>query len=173
MEMYAVSKKGIEKTRVAHLEPNPRFVLTKPERENLQSWLSIRYRRQALPNALDARLKPALKKIELLGKKYSSEIIRIYVQFDPDEELSSDKNYEFSLFIVYDSLHAEGEKAAEGMRAELEAFFKATYYTQKQWRGIELINCSIYADDEFTLASINATHPLVLEHISLRDARSN
>src|SRR5205823_3760746 len=58
LELLAIRKISIHKEDLATHEPDERFVLEMKPRQILQSWLAARYRRQALPDRLVARLRP-------------------------------------------------------------------------------------------------------------------
>ena len=98
----------------------PQTILSKKQCRILQTWLAARYKRQALPNALDKLLSKIFKKFfekwvyqdELNGNEA---ILGVWLYYDPDEEISpgTGDGYECTFYFVYDT-----EEPASRQRTE-------------------------------------------------------
>ena len=127
----------------------------------LQDWLAARYRRHALPDALGERLSGLWKHLHDKLRNKGEEIIGIWVNYDPREELAPGDPYEIDLYVVF-SADAPGasevaEHLVEGLRNRLDE-------TEDLVPG----ECEAFSEQTFTLHDLRRTEQLRFEYISNR-----
>ncbi|WP_019625761.1 hypothetical protein [Thioalkalivibrio sp. ALJT] len=127
----------------------------------LQDWLAARYRRHALPDALGERLAGLWDHLRSKLRKKGEEIIGIWINYDPREELAPGDPYEIDLYVVF-SVDAPGasevaETLADGLRQRLEG-------TENLVPG----ECEALSEEAFTLHDLRTTEQLRFEYISNR-----
>lgn len=139
-------------------------------RNVLRSWLAARYRRQALPNELDQRLRPIVQVLKDKGKRHAETIIGYWISSEPaSESLPEEEPYEVDLRIVY-SVDREG--AEQGAREVLEAV-KEQYRKMREAGqgpfdcGLDL-KCDVVSEMEFTLHDIRHFVEYRLDDVSHR-----
>jgi hypothetical protein len=166
--LYATRKEHIRKVDLSGHKPDPHFSIGSDELVVLQTWLSARYRRAALHDELYKRLAPVRDKLADAGKRKPLAICGIYLQYDPEMELTTAEPYELWLRIVYSTLVPDAKGYAEEAAAKLQAAFEKRYKTGGSWQRIDLRECVALADTEFTLRDMATFKQWRLEHISVR-----
>lgn len=127
----------------------------------LQDWLATRYRRHALPDALVGRLRGVMS---LLGKKLKSrgeQVIGLWLEYDPRDELESGDPYEIDLYVVHS---AEASGAADAADALADAVRPRLACAP----DIVVRQLLILSEQEFTLHDLRSAELLRFEHISNR-----
>ncbi len=160
IELHATHKQLISKSALYALE----FPKAPPHRAPLrllQNWLACRYRRHALPNALNDRLSKAYSKLKDIAKKNSTGVIATWVRFDPDKEIGEDEPYEVSFTVVYESENPKGKEHAEAMANRLKSALKDA-------AGIDFGDAVAEADTSFTKFAERQMWEWRLEFISFR-----
>lgn len=109
LDLFATEKRYIAKANLIGVDPGADFLLTDDNRQILQRWLAIRYRRHAFPDELNRRVESIFKKAEESLKKNSDGIIAIYINYQPrSKELSDNEPYELWVDVVADSHAVDG-----------------------------------------------------------------
>ncbi len=169
IELTASARINVPKSALANTVPDSRFSVPVPGLRILQSWLSSRYRRQALPDELVERLRAVWPKLEKTGKANSAGIIGFWLDFAPDDNhLSQGELYEVWLNVVYSVDDPEHEKGAIAVAEILSTAFAAEFKKDGKWNLIELRRCEAVSERNFTLRDMRETVEYKLEHLSLR-----
>lgn len=162
LDLFATEKRCIAKVSLIGVDPDPDFLLTDDNRQILQRWLAIRYRRHAFPDTLNRRIESIFKKAEESLKKNSDGIIAIYINYQPRrKELPDNEPYELWVDVVADSHAVDGMEQAKTLAAKLEKGLAET-------KGIDLRKIGAKNDNEFTLYDSRRTFEFRLEHLSFR-----
>jgi len=161
-EFEAKNKFTVNKEDLCKVLPSSEFQLSSNSKYILQDWLSMRYKRQSLPNNLDSRLKPLFKLLAKKGKKDPAAIIGFWISFDPIvDELPAGSPYELWVNIVYDSKITDSVLLAESIRDEVQELF-VTIDDQ-----IVLLNAvAVFSEEEFTLGDLQKNVQYRFDHIS-------
>ena len=127
----------------------------------LQDWLAARYRRHALPDALGERLTDLWGHLHGKLRKKGEEIIGIWVNYDPREELTPGDPYEIDLYVVF-SVDVPGarevaENLVDGLRRRLD-----------DAEDLVAGECEALSEEAFTLHDLRRTEQLRFEYISNR-----
>lgn len=173
LELRPTSKKTVTKTSLAESPPDVQYEMSGNSREILQSWLALRYRRAAFPDALNKHLSVIRETMQKIGKKMPKAVIGFYIYHEPDMELAdSEAPYEVWIVVVFDHKDLEAaayaQQAAEKIKDRLTAKFKSAV----GWRGIDLCNCTAASDAEFSLYDAMTFKSYPLDYISLRASDS-
>lgn len=160
IELRATHKGSISKSALYTLEL-PQAPPYRAPLRLLQNWLACRYRRHALPNALNDRLSKAYGKLKDIAKKKSAGVVATWIRFDPDKEIGEDEPYEVSFTVVYESENPEGEDHAQAMADRLKSALKDA-------EGIDFVGAVAAADTSFTKFAERQMWEWRLEFISFR-----
>jgi hypothetical protein len=167
LELLALNKFTVSKSDLGKVQPDEAYELTSSH-QVLQSWLSARYRRHALPNSLVDRLREVFGYIEKEGKKKSDGVLSFRLSYAPMHELSPAEAYELWLYIVYvtdqDKYESMAEKMAEGLKAKFSALLEKT----QDFGSVDLRKCEAFSEVEFTVRDMRDTVEYHLEHLSYR-----
>src|SRR5260370_14517935 len=160
LDLRAQTKATIRKDDLASHTPNAEVVIDPKEKNVLQRWLAVRYRRAAFPDEFVKRLndtgvaKRIAKILEPLGKHM------IAVFFDVDEGLEKVRNGETDLYqlridLLYstDEDPAIAQRAPEKAAASITAAFRDRCFDSVAgWKWIELVGCDPIATQAMTFA---------------------
>jgi hypothetical protein len=166
IELLASRKIIVTKTALGEIQPDQTYNLD--TRPTLQSWLAIRYRRQALPNSLVERLRIVSSYIEKELKKNSSEILSLRLSYDPKGELPPEEAYELSLSIIYNTDKIEYATIAEAMAEKMEKEVKTLLEKSESSGKVDLRKCKAFSEMSFTVRDMRDTDEYHLEHLSYR-----
>jgi hypothetical protein len=187
VEMVAINRRFLPKVSgesggpsLVDQFPAERHLLEGKSRKVLQSWLAARYRRSALPDEFDRRLKGQTGTADRLAKLFSEFGTNIHaVFFDVDEGTEVQRNgaddpYELHVTILYDTnvdpqrAEDQAKKAASG----IEGIFHNRCRKKKSgvdvWQWIELKGVDVIADTALSYADALLLTKWNAEHISLR-----
>jgi hypothetical protein len=167
VELRASRRFIVQKNLLDTIQPDQTYSFN--THQNLQRWLSVRYRRHALPNSLVERLRPIFAYIDKEGKKNSAGIFSFRLFYDPKDELPPEEAYELSLSIVYitdkDEYRAMSEEIAQRLKEEFPKLLAKT----KDQGTVDLRKCEAFSEMEFTVRDMRDTVEYNLEHLSYRD----
>ena len=177
VQLEATRKLGIAKSDLARYRPDASRVLTPATKLILQRWLAARYRRAALPDEFNNRLKSTglADRIAKIMAKNGAMILAVLFDLDNGMDIirkNADDPYELTIYLLYstqvDAVAAARE--AESAKPQIEdAFRKACYDAgREQWRQIELIDCIPVSDQALTVAESEKLARWYADHISLR-----
>lgn len=159
IEMSAIDKFSILKDHLNSYLPDVALNLEPGELTILQAWLAARYKRQALPGALQDRLRDIVKVLEQNGQRNTDGVLGYWLDYQPREELAAAEPYELWVYVVYLTDQQEFEESAKGVAAAISGVAqKAT--------GIDLRQCEAYSDEEFTAKDVRTKVEYRLEHLS-------
>jgi hypothetical protein len=176
LDLRALAKAAIRKDDLAGHTPNPDVVIDQKDRNVLQRWLAVRYRRAAFPDEFVKRLndsgvaKRLAKILEPLGKHL------VAVFFDVDEGAEKERHGEADLYVLrVDLLYSTDEdptvaqEAAEKAAASMTAAFRERCFDSVAgWKGIELAGCEPIADEAMTYAMSTQLKQWNMDYLSLR-----
>lgn len=169
VELSAAAKKPIPKPSLAPYRPDTALILPQDGRSILQRWLAIRYRRQAVPEALATRIKPI--DIPKILRKANAEIAvrAVYVAWDPqDDQLPADQIYQMKIYLVYSADDPAQGKAAEAAAEAIIDAFADAFRIGERWTSVDLVECEAVADTDFSHRDIWHHVDYKFEHLSLR-----
>lgn len=131
------------------------------QHHELQDWLAARYRRHALPDSLVDRLSVFWKQLHKKLRNRGEEIIGIWLDYDPREELAPGDPYEIDLYVVF-SVDVPGasevaENLVDGLRRRLE-----------DAEDLVAGECEALSEQAFTLHDLRRAEQLRFEYISNR-----
>jgi len=177
VELSAGAKSELGKAELAAYRPDENIALSPAERDTLQSWLAARYRRSALPDEFEDRLRRTKVRDRLLkiGAQLGKHVRAIYFDIDGGQDLvkaGADDVYELAIYLLYsteDDSEA-AEKAAIEMAKQFEQAFRDHCYdgTKKAWRDIELTYCDAISDEAMTIRQASHLQRWNLDYLSLR-----
>lgn len=167
IELVATEKVIVHKNILEIFEPDESYDLNS-SRLILQSWLSARYRRHALPNSLVERLRDFLTYVDKQGKQHSAGILSFRVKYEPKEELTSDEPYEFWLNIIYSTDNSDYSSIAEEMASDLKQKFSNKVLKTNAGQ-VDFRECKSFSESEFTVRRMRETEEYHLEYLSYRN----
>lgn len=171
VEFLAVEKIRINKVDLQNVEADSSFELSSENLEILQRWLAARYFRATFPDGLIARLKPMKKKLANAAKTSPSAIIGIWIKYAPDDnDLPLTEPYEIWISIVYSTRVPDARTIANEAADGLRRAFEALYMQHEVWNQIDLVDCSIYSEAEFTVLDLLSSSQWKLDYISMRQS---
>lgn len=169
IELLATEKRSVGKQSLAEFEPDPDVVLSSSARDTLQAWLASRYRRASFPDSLNSHLRLLRPTLQDIGKKNPKAVIGFYVYYEPEHEITDHTNpYEVWIVVVYDHKEPHAKDIAQTAVAKIVKRIEEQFKTGAAWRGIELRECEIASDQEFSLYSAMTFKSYPLEYLSLR-----
>ncbi len=157
------TKYFITKEKLFPYAPDDNYVLDISGENILQSWLSSRYKRHALPNSLVSRIDPIFDFLIKQGKRYTSDIVGYWMKFDPNSELNEEEPYEVELQIVYSIDNPSFEEIVTQMARQLVDKFSG------KLKGVELRTCKATSETEFTLWDLRNNIEFKLDYLSSRE----
>ena len=176
IEIHSSTRAIISKSVLSDISPALEFTISDQEKRTLARWLAARYDRAAFPDELIRRLEKVRKPFREAAKKHGAQIIGIYVDFSPREELSPEsiEPYELFIIVVYPSRTPGAAIPAKAIADKLRLKFEEKYKTvareaEREWNEIELSQCEIASDIEFTLQDAMSYSIYRLDDLSLRD----
>lgn len=169
IELNANEKFIISKEQLKNFDSVSQYSLNANQREILQDWLSVRFKRQAIPDALKDRLNPLWELLEKRGKTCYESILGYWIQYDPkNEELNPSETYDFSLFIIYSTNNPEYETAAKLIADEVKQKFTNLLKKTTHLGHVHLLACEAYSEEEFTLADMRRNIHYRFEYLSYK-----
>ena len=175
IELSSINKANVDKTVLLGRVPSPNLTINTDQRRVFRRWLAARYERVSFPDQLVRRLKPVADQFKKASKKDGANVIGIYIEFEPDEELKSEslEPYSFKISVVFDSSKAGASDAAKRIAKSIEAKFISEFrivdtITGLHWNNIELESCSVRSDVDFTLQEALSSYVFRLDDISLK-----
>lgn len=169
LELHAPRKFSICKSNLAACEPDHRYAVDRKQSSLLQDWLAARYRRQALPDSLNARLKKVVEFLEAQGKKQLYGIVGYWLDYCPrDIELPPNEPYELWLYIVYSTDDAAFADVATKTADALKGKFTDLISKTVDMGSVDLRDCEAYSEAEFTLLDLRSNIHYRFEYLSHR-----
>lgn len=162
IQLKATDKFLMPKNSLQKYKPDYNFLLDAEQKNILQDWLSVRYRRHAFPDKFNERFSSVEKILKKEGGKYSADIIAYYLDYDPkNTELLPGEPYECSISIVYSvdilSARENAERVAKKILEKRDYFFEM---------GIDLRSCEVFSESEFTLFDMRRHIMYVADYLS-------
>ena len=172
VELQISKSRKILKEYLANLHPDAGWPLNSDEKRVLAQWLAARYNRASFPTTLVNRLRRVEDAFKEHANRYAVQAIGIFVDFDPEYELSGsekDETYTFNISVVFDDRLAGAEESCSTLCSELQAMFAAAYKdVDNTWTSIELGICEAIADTEFTYRDSRTKLLYRFDDLSLR-----
>ncbi|MCW5589247.1 MAG: hypothetical protein KIT27_06240 [Legionellales bacterium] len=170
IQLVADRRFSVSKNDLRDISPDPLYVFDDEQRKVLQNWLGARYKRQELPDALQARLVPLWNYIEKHGKNNTPAILGYWVNFDPSsEELSENDPYDFEIYIVYSARDPAYEVEAKKLAIEIKQNFVSLIKKTKHLGPVNLLTSQAYSEHEFTLHDMTQNMYYRFDYLSFRN----
>ena len=167
VELRAAEKKLVDKRDLADKVPDPAYSLDAKGAETLQSWMSARYRRAAIPDDLQRLVKDIFQDV---GKKNPRALHGIWVAYEPESDtLPEGERYELFVTIVYATGVLDAKTVGEDAAKQVKEKFERKYRKEGAWSDVELRECVARADTEFTYFDVLRKKRFRLEYLSLRE----
>lgn len=176
VELEAPLKRTVSKACLVGQSPNLDFRLDAKNRETLQRWLAARYRRTALPDEFNRRLKAKLiEKVKKALDPAGPYVRAVFLDFDDGatvERKGPSDLYVLQVTLLYDSAKNEPEAyaAAEKAAEKIEDIFEGEFRSSEtgQWRDIHFTGCDVISDNAITVAQSELLRRWDLDDRSLR-----
>jgi hypothetical protein len=141
IELSSITKGSIDKTALMGMVPSQDVSLNTDQRRVFRRWLAARYERVSFPDELVRRLRPVIDHFKKVSKNNGANVIGIYIQFEPDQELERDsvEPYSFKIFVVYDSSMTDAPRALKPSSSQSSNFwirFLGITGTISSWRFV-------------------------------------
>jgi hypothetical protein len=174
LELIATRKTGVSKTQLIGVLPDERISLGPKSREILQTWLALRYKRAAFPDALNGHLSSLRETLQKIGKKSPEAILGFYIYYEPDEELlNPSEPYEVWIVVVYDHTVAGADGIAQQASAKIREKLEAKFKGPLGWECIDLRECEYSSSEQFSLHNAMTFKVFPLDHLSLRSLKED
>jgi hypothetical protein len=149
-EILAQDKISIPKQQLVDFQPDSTYSIAKDELETLRTWLAARYKRATIPDGLQRLVKDVFMDVGKKGDRPRA-LRGIWIDFEPDlDQLRDGEIYELWVVVVYSSSEADAKKIAEETAKQIREKFEKRYLKGKKWSEMELRECVIRSDTEFT-----------------------
>lgn len=99
LEVSASGICQIDRILLCDMKPDCDFQLSDSYKYDLKQWLAERFRQDTWPDAFNAAIKPAIKRLKKLWMRYNNYISGMYLKLNSYEELSTGK-YEASIILL-------------------------------------------------------------------------
>ena len=168
LELVARNKVSIPKSQLASFGPDAAYSIGKPELDTVRSWLAARYKRASIPDGLQVLVKDIFE--DVAKKRDRPRALRgIWIDFEPDaDHLEAGDKYELWVVVVYSSSDGGAKSVAEETAKQIERKFKNKYWKDGKWAGLELRECTVRSDTEFTLYDTLRYKLFRLEYLSIK-----
>ena len=175
VEMLATAKITVKKQLLAGHEPCSTARLVEEEREVLQRWLAARYRRSAFPDEFEDRLKSTglRDRLKKIFGKLGHDVVAVYIRVDDGGEhhrTEADDPYTVIIYLVFSVENDEEatRHVADAAKVKIETAFSDCCKNGNQWKDIELTECQVVSEAEFTLYEAGKLKRWQTDHISLK-----
>ena len=146
----------VKREELRDIAPREDWSLSADLRLILASWLARRFRRTALPDAFNDRLRSARSKIRDALKKGSEQISGIYLGIDRDTELDADLDYEATLTVL---MKVEDFQVPERRKRAWEILNKISEAI-RGCSGVHLADPLVLSEESFSLDDLRNSHRL-------------
>lgn len=166
--MHAKDKKILGKSDFMERARREARQLLPAELTILRRWLSARYSRSAFPNAFEQSMRKVQGKIDKLSDKKGSGIRALYFDLDDNtmqERIEADGPYELGIYVIYPSETPEVDVI--DFRDKLQGIFEEQFFDGKDWKEIQLIDCTHASEDNFPHSLALNTKTWRVDHRSL------
>lgn len=149
-DIRAKERLTIDRVLLASHAPDASRKLPDSIRGLLARWTAKRYERAALPDAFNERTARAREKIRKRLKKDGDLVTAIFLSLRSEAELPEDDPYEVIVSVVAESRRASDQVDGHRLRLVTDAIEEALSSAD----GIQVADCRLVPDDEFTLADM-------------------
>jgi hypothetical protein len=166
LEFTASEKKRVDRRLLLDHLPSVAYSLDAVGLETLQSWLAARYKRAAIPDELQKLTKDIFQDV---GKKNPHAIHGIWLAYEPDSEiLPEGERYEIYVVIVYATTVSDSKVIGEHAANQVREKFERKFAKMGALARVELRQCVVRADTEFTYHDLLHMKRFRLEYLSLK-----
>lgn len=147
-ELNIIDRAFLDRALLLQNKPAQDVYLKDSQKATLVRWLANRYMGQALPDQFEKRIDPVRDRLnKLLSKPEANDMLAIYIELDPRDELASDKKYSLNFALVYED--AAFNKLIDEDR--LDHFVDEMKAVFQKAPGIELTGVIPLSEKDFTL----------------------
>lgn len=169
--LNAKCKTKVAKSELMAASPDKSIDMPAYVKATLQKWLASRYRRTALPDEFDRRLKATglHKQLASLLEPVGNIVIALFFLVGDDEKQPDDV-YDITIYVLYYS----GEEpiaanaVATDIATKVAAAFSAKCRSGSVWTNFELVECEAVADEVMTVAMERQLKKWNADYLSLR-----
>jgi hypothetical protein len=160
------NRRQIEKRMLHSLVPHASR-MSASELSILKRWLAQRYSRPEFPDAFVERMKKC-DGFEKWSKKHSAVLSGVYFGTKDFEITDQQTPYELRIYLVFDSSNAENENKASRAKEELVEMLNHHYWQAPSWFLIELVDCAVVSDADFSVRNASIYKRWRFEHRSIK-----
>lgn len=165
----------IDRRELLSLEPDNSLRVPDNVVAQIAGLLADRYNRVALPDAFEARFKPAKQKLRRILDRYALELFDIYVHLTPTDEIHDQaEHYSLTVYaVVHDEIADGPTQAYAALRKELSSALRRIIHTCE---GIDLDKVVVCGRDDITLRELEVLRQINFEGLSFEldgEKRSN
>ncbi len=146
---------------LSSLDPDQSVVIRDDAAAILQRWLINRIVRTAFPDAFNERTTKARKKMERQLKRGGEQLLGLYINLTPQDELPAGQAYSIDLI----GLVPEGIEIPQ--RQEIETMLGQIAVAYEKSDGVESCEYQVMDDGEFTYSLLRTHRLFPLDYLSL------
>jgi hypothetical protein len=169
--LCAQDKVKVQKDALMAGALDPSIVMPADTKTVLQKWLAARYRRTALPDEFDRRLKNTglQKQLATILEPAGDTVIALFFLTDDDEK-GAEELYDIIVYVLYHSGQdpVAANTVAKGISEKVAAAFKAKCKSGANWTHFELVECEPVSDEAMTVAMERQLKKWNGDYLSLR-----
>lgn len=161
------AKIPIERGALASIKPSS-LDIGNDNKKIIVNWIANRYKRLALPDTFNERLRANEKKIRRIVKKPSLRHINIHIAINSWNELNDGESYLVELIGIADDTLTKGTREFDDAQTALGQFAACF----NECTGIEVSDHELRTEREITLADLRFIFPMDFDYLSLTDDES-
>lgn len=169
--LRAIDRAKVSKAELFAAAPDPTLSMSPDAKVTLQKWLAARYRRTALPDAFDKRLKDTglHKQLASILEQNGEHIAALFFVVDEDEKPDG-MPYDVVVYLLYSTAHDPSAALAASTKAAaaIAKAFEAKCKSGAVWTNFELLECEAISDDAMTIAMERRMKKWNADHLSLK-----
>lgn len=174
--LSALGKAKVAKSELMAASPDKSIEMPADAKATLQKWLASRYRRTALPNEFDRRLKETglQEQFASLLEPAGDTIIALFF-LAADDEKPPEEVYNITIYVLYYSGNnpVAANAVAAGIAKKIAAAFTSKCKRGSAWTNFELVECEPVSDEAMTVAMERQLKKWNADYLSLRASPQN
>lgn len=151
-----------------NISPDEEIAVTGDALVILARWLANRYKRTALPDEFNERLRPKLKQCRNLLKKHAIDLVGLYLNLSDWHELDEDITYKMELYGVLKKDCYQDTSKLSGMQSTMERIEELI----ESCAGLEVSESRVLSEEDFSLFDLRRYRAWNLDAISLKEGDS-
>lgn len=169
--LRAVDKAKVSKAELFRAYPDTEITMMADAKVTLQKWLAARYRRTALPDEFDRRLKATglYKELATILELNGEHVAALFFVTSDDEKPETE-SYDVVIYLLY-STAVDSSAALNASTKAAETIAKVFEVKCKKngvWTEFELVECAAVSDEVMTIAMERQLKKWNADHLSLK-----